>query len=209
MAIVNMSVHRALSELKLYANKIETTSRNAFVLANKKSNKTIGGRNVEEVSSTIKSQFDSIVALIENRKRVKDAIVNSNAVTIVTVGGKKMTVAEAIERKTAIALDRQFLAVLQNQFATQNNVVEQQNAQLPPKLESFLQATLGEKRDIEQVKQWSDTFNANNTWELIDPCHIQNYIAKLSTEIEEFASQVDYVLSESNATTLLDVDLVD
>jgi len=209
MAVVNMSVHRALSELKLYSNKIETASSNAFVLANKKSNKAVGGRSVDEVSSAIKSQFDSIVALIENRKRVKDAIVNSNAVTKVTVGGKEMTVAEAIERKVAVTLDRQFLVVLQNQFLHNNSIVEKENAQLPTKLESFLQATLSDKSNVEEVKSLTKTFEENNTWGLIDPCHIQTYITKLSTEIEEFASQVDYVLSESNATTFFDVNLVD
>ena len=68
---------------------------------------------------------------------------------------------------------------------------------------------MGEKRDIELVKQHTKQFEETNTWDLIDPCHIQNYIAKLTTEIEEFASQVDYVLSESNATTFFDVELVD
>jgi len=210
MSTVKMSVHRGLAELKLYENKINTAFRNAFVVANKQSNKTIGGRSVEEVTAVIKGNFDSVVTLIENRKRVKDAIVKSNSVTLVTIGGKPMTVAEAIERKASIELDRGFLATLQNQFVQENHKVEANNDQLPTKLESFLVATLGnEKRDAATVEALTKTFETNNKFVLIDPSKIQDYIAKLATEIEEFASQVDYVLSESNATTFLDVELKD
>jgi len=209
MAVVNMSVHRGLSELKLYANKIASLNSESFVVANKQSNKTIGGRSIEDVNNLIKGNFDSMVALIENRKRIKDAIVKSNAATNVTIAGKIMTVAEAIERKVSIEFERNFLRILQNQFSQQNNIVEQQNLQLPTKLETFLQSTLGEKRDVATVKDLTKTFEDNNKYVLIDPNHIQDYIQKLEKNIDEFVSQVDYTLSESNATTFFDVELVD
>jgi len=209
MTVVNMSVHRGLSELKLYANKIASLNSGSFVVANKQSNKTIGGRSIEDVNNLIKGNFDSMVALIENRKRIKDAIVKSNAKTNVSVNGKVMTVAEAIERKASIEFERNFLRILQNQFSQQNNIVEQQNLQLPTKLETFLQSTLGEKRDVATVKDLTKTFEDNNKFVLIDPNHIQDYIQALDKSINEFASQVDYTLSESNATTFFDVELVD
>lgn len=209
MAVVNMSVHRGLSELKLYANKIASLNSGSFVVANKQSNKIIGGRSIEDVNNLIKGNFDSMVALIENRKRIKDAIIKSNASTNITIAGKIMTVAEAIERKASIEFERNFLRILQNQFSQQNNIVEQQNLQLPTKLESFLQSTLGEKRDVATVKDLTKTFEDNNKFVLIDPNHIQDYIQALDKSINEFASQVDYTLSESNATTFFDVELVD
>ncbi len=209
MAVVNMSVHRGLSELKLYANKIASLNSGTFVLANKQSNKTIGGKSIEDVNNLIKGNFDSMVALIENRKRIKDAIVKSNAATNVTIAGKIMTVAEAIERKASIEFERNFLRILQDQFSQQNKIVEQQNMQIQTKLESFLQATLGEKRDVATVKDLTKTFEDNNKYVLIDPNHIQDYIQALDKSINEFASQVDYTLSESNATTFFDVELVD
>lgn len=209
MPVVNMSVHRGLSELKLYANKIASLNSGSFVVANKQSNKTIGGRSIEDVNNLIKGNFDSMVALIENRKRIKDAIVKSNAMTNVSVNGKVMTVAEAIERKASIEFERNFLRILQDQFLQQNNIVDQQNLQLPTKLETFLQSTLGEKRDVATVKDLTKTFEDNNKFVLIDPNHIQDYIQKLEKNIDEFVSQVDYTLSESNATTFFDVELVD
>ena len=209
MSIVNMSVHRGLAELKLYSNKIETSLRNLFVLANKNSNKTIGGRSISEVESNIRGNFDSVVSLIENRKLIKDAIVKSNATTKVTVGGKEMTVAEAIERKTSVELDLSFLNNLQSQFNHENSIVQKMNDELPTKLENYLQATLGEKPTTENIVALTKVFEDNNKFILIDPARIQNYIAKLEKETDEFITQVDYILSESNAKTFFDVELKD
>ena len=209
MSVVEMSVHRGLAELKLYENKINSSMQSTFVVANKKSNKNIGGRTVAEVRDLIKGNFDSITSLIENRKRVKAEIVKSNSKTMVVVGGKEMSVAEAIERKNSVVFEQNFLGTLRNQFNLQNNVVDSKNNELSQKLEGYLQATLGENREAEQVKQLTKTFNDNNEYELVDPAKIQDKIDSLQTQIQEFQSQVDYILSESNAKTFISVELVD
>jgi len=211
MSKVNMSVHRGLSEIKLLTSRIDKSMGAAYVTANKVSNKTIGGRSIDEVRRLIEGNFDSVVALIENRKRIKAALVRTNADTKVNVAGAEYTVAEAIERKASIVLDKMFLQTLKNQFTQQNNTVENQNSQLPNKLETYLVSVLGEKgsRSPEDVKMHTKVFEDQNKFELIDPRRIANYIEKYEKEIDEFASQVDYVLSESNATTFFEVDLVD
>ena len=48
-----------------------------------------------------------------------------------------------------------------------------------------------------------------NTYELIDPAGIEDYIKKLEKDIIDFKNEVDYVLSESNATTFIEVNFVD
>ena len=52
-------------------------------------------------------------------------------------------------------------------------------------------------------------FEDSNKFELIDPRHIADFIVEYEKSIEEFSTQVDYVLSESNATTFVEVELVD
>ncbi|MCY1454605.1 hypothetical protein D9M71_716820 [compost metagenome] len=42
-----------------------------------------------------------------------------------------------------------------------------------------------------------------NEFEIIDPLNVKQQIEKLSNRIEEFESEVDAVLSESNAQPLL------
>jgi hypothetical protein len=211
MSVVKMSAHRALSELKLLDKRIEKGCSSVFVIGNKLSNKFISGRSVEDTKTLIKGNFQSMVTLIENRKRIKSALVKSNSSTIVAVGGKQYSIAEAVERKNSIELDKQFLNSLKVQFTQANNLVEQQNGQLPSKLETYLQSVLGEKtgRSPDDVKAHTKVFEDSNKFELVDPSKVADYIEKYENEIDAFLSEVDYTLSESNATTLFDVELVD
>jgi hypothetical protein len=209
MSKVRMSVHRGLAELKLYDNKINSVMLNPFIASAKMSDKTIGGKTIEEVEDDIDGNFHKLIALIKNRDALKSAIVKSNAETTVMIGSQEMTVAEAIERKGSISYKRTFLNILTKQFTAVNNFVNNSNEQLQPKLENHLQSVLAEKRDVETVKQLTKLFEDKHKYILIDPCHVQNYISRLTEEVEEFSTQVDYVLSESNATTFFDVEFVD
>ena len=48
----------------------------------------------------MKSNLQSLRALMRNRQVLKSAIAKSNEETFVTIGGVEMTVLDAIERKT-------------------------------------------------------------------------------------------------------------
>jgi len=195
----------------LYDGKITRSLQLPFVLANKKSNKVINGVSITDVKAKIKGNFKSTISLIENRKRIKDAVVKSNAETKVKIGSKEYTVAEAIERKSSLGYDREFLSTLKQQFHSATTKVDGENASLSGKLETYLSSVLGDKtsRNSEDVANYTKGFMDNNEYELIDPGNVSEYIKKLEEEIEEFSSQVDYVLSESNSTTFINVDLVD
>jgi len=150
-------------------------------------------------------------ALSENQRRVKAAVVLSNANTKVKVDGIEYTVAEAIERKAKLHHDESFLQRLKMQFITHNTKVEDENAALPEKLEKYLQSILGDKdkRTVEDITAHTKLFEDRNKYELIDPCDITKQIEKLEESVLGFKTEVDYVLSESNATTFIEVELVD
>ena len=69
------------------------------------------------MESRAKADYQSIEALIKRRNAIKSAIVVSNATTKIEVAGVKMTVAEAIERKTSISYDIQLLDKLKEVYA--------------------------------------------------------------------------------------------
>lgn len=211
MSNVKMSIHRALSELKTYDARIQNGKQRTFVAANKKSNEKISGMSVDEIKNLIKGNFDSIKALIENRKRIKAAISLSNAITKRAIGGIEYTIAEVIDRKNAIEYEETLLAELKNQFKVCNNKVENENVQMPGKLETYLQSVLGEKdkRSLEDIQKYTKDFESRNMYELIDPCNISTYIETLEESILNFKNEVDYSLSESNAITTIEVELVD
>lgn len=211
MSIQTMSVHRALAELKTYDDRIAKTMQATFVVANQRNNDKIQGKTIAEVESRIQGNFDSYFALVENQRRIKVAIVKSNAVTKVTIDGKEYTVAEAIERKAKVKNDESFLRTLKAQFTDQNGKVDRANSELPAKLETYLHQILGpkDKRTADEIAQHTELYEKKYKWELVDPCDIMNKIKELEERILTFKTEVDYVLSESNALTKIEVEFTD
>lgn len=203
-----LSIHRALTELKMLNHRIETaTNEVSTVLANRKSNSKINGVEIQEYEKQMQSSYDKVVGLIDYRNRIKSLVVASNARTKVTVGKEEMTVAEAIERKQSIQFEKKLLEVMQQQYRSAINMVAKENDALPAKLETYLINILGnkDKQSPEEVKLHTETFMKRNEYELIDPMNVKKKIEALNSRIEEFESEVDAVLSESNATTFIEV----
>ena len=211
MAKVQMSLHRALSELKTYDSRINNALSEKFVISNKRSNEKIGSKTIDEVREMLKGNLKSSRTLIENRKIIKSALVAKNASEEADINNKTYTLADAIERKNAIVYEEKLLASLKRQYLSENNKMETSNDMIPNKLEMYLQSVLGTKdqRSQKEVEEHTKAFETKHTVELIDPNKVQDVIKELEEEILAFKNEVDYVLSEKNATTFIEVDLLD
>lgn len=202
-----ISVTRALAQIKSLNAKIQRATVAPFIAL------AVGGKpqnftgNAQEVEVLLKANLQSVQDLIEQRDKLKVAIVKSNAVTTLEVSGKKYTVAGAIEHKGSI----EFMVALANQLQAQSRQaiqqVERANADVEKRLEQLTLAAAGKDRkvDPEELAAIRDPFIKNNSATIIDPSNIQNVTAKLLEEIEEFKLNVDFALSESNAVTLIEV----
>ncbi|WP_040285913.1 hypothetical protein [Sporosarcina koreensis] len=203
-----MSVHRALAELKTLNDRIEKAVRDAeFIATDRKSAEKVNGLPIEEFEKTLQGGFDKAVSLIERRNRLKEAIVQSNATTEVTVGGETMTVAKAIERKTSIQLEEDLLAAMIAKRRQAVNRLTMENDTLPQRLEAYLAEILGKKETAkkEEVDLHTKAFLARNEFMLIDPLHLSKRIDELEERISAFKTDVDAVLSESNAITQITI----
>ncbi|MEE3809261.1 MULTISPECIES: hypothetical protein [Lysinibacillus] len=204
-----LSIHRALTELKMLNLRIETaTNEVSAVVANRKSNRKMNGVDIQEYEKQMQASYDKVVGLISYRNKIKALVVQSNASTKVIVGKEEMTVAEAIERKQSIQYEKNLLEIMQHQYRSTINTVAKENDALPAKLETYLINILGnkDKQSPDEVKLHTETFMKRNEYEIIDPLNVKKQIESLSTRIEEFESEVDAVLSESNATTFIEVE---
>ncbi|KUF35703.1 MULTISPECIES: hypothetical protein [Lysinibacillus] len=204
-----LSIHRALTELKMLNLRIETaTNEVSAVVANRKSNRKMKGVDIQEYEKQMQASYDKVVGLISYRNKIKALVVQSNASTKVIVGKEEMTVAEAIERKQSIQYEKNLLEIMQHQYRSTINTVAKENDALPAKLETYLINILGnkDKQSPDEVKLHTETFMKRNEYEIIDPLNVKKQIESLSTRIEEFESEVDAVLSESNATTFIEVE---
>ncbi len=174
-----ISITEALNDLKLYDSKIRKAISNAvFCGAAKKSSDKVGVVPKEDFNERAKASYQSIMDLIANRNTLKSAIVKSHAVTEVTVAGKTMTVAEAIERKNSIAYEEELLTAMKSQYAQATSVVEKENKMLDEKVDELF----------------------------VDPVSLLSKIELLEDEIDSFRSKVDTSLVLSNAVTYLEVD---
>lgn len=206
-----ITITEALNELKLYDSKInKAISSAAFIGAKKKTNDKIGVVSTDKFVSNAKAALQSVQDLIRNRNILKAAIVESNARTMLEVAGKKMTVAEAIERKTSIDYDKELLLAMKSQYAAATTTVRKENEKVDKKVDELISTLIGKdtakKLDEADQNAVEAPYRAKNEFELVDPLGLLDVITAMETEIDEFESTVDGRLTLSNATTFIELD---
>lgn len=204
-----LSIHQALSELKMLEKRINGAVRANFIGTRLQSITMYNGRPVAAFETELKANLQKIQDLIANRKAIKAAIVLSNANTTVDIGGVTYTVTEAIERKRLIGDEQLLLSELRNQYTRATREVNVANGNLQSGVEKYLATVLGAdktNRKPEDVERFTAEYMKNNTTVLMDPSHLKDIIDKMDEDINNFITNVDYRLSESNATTTITIE---
>lgn len=208
-----MSITRGLVELKRINDRINAAiAQGRFVArtVGKNNNQKVVGYSdtVVEMGKRIQASFDTVDALIQNRQKIKSAIVLSNATTKVTVLGQEMSVAEAIELKGTIVFRNTYLVNMRSQLMRESQEVEKANVALDAAIEVSLNTIYGSdkaKHDASTLENVSKPQKEQKEAALLDPAKIEERIAKLTKEIADLESEVDFTLSESNAKTTIEV----
>jgi len=196
-----MIVTQALNELKLLDKRITKAIVNSEFVGY-----TVGGKMKNSFDpETVKGKLTSISDLIERRARIKALIYESNLKTKVTIGGKKMTVSEAILVKENIPYKRKLLHTLKSQYETAEYRVNSENEEVNTRLDNQTSKFGEDKSKAKDIEEFSKNFIKMNGAELIDPANIPEYTRKLDEELDTFENEVDFILSTSNATTTISV----
>lgn len=211
MTVETMNVHEALTELKMLEKRIPAETRAVtWVLANKHSNTQINGVKLTDAADRIKSQWQKVRDLIRRRDAIKRAVVQSNAVTKITVAGAEYTVAEAIDLKNH---GMEFLGNLQERMVDDYRRAERsaqiENANLESRADAFMKTMIGNsdtKGMSEENRAARAKFITEQTMELVDPIGVLTVAAGLDEQIGVFMSKVDSALSTSNALTTITVE---
>lgn len=210
MTTEKMTIHEALSELKVLNSRINKEIRDTtFCTVNKHSNTKIDGKSIDEWKADVRAQYQKITDLIKRRTAIKKAVVKSNAVTEVTIGGETMTVAEAIEYKD-VGID--FTENLLEKISTQRNLamasLKNNEEVLETKANAHIVALFGSKdNDVDSgtIETTKKNFIDSNMLDYIDPINTEKVITELFDKIDVFRSKVDSALSVSNATTIIEI----
>lgn len=204
-----MSVSRALVELKTLEKRIHKALEQlepVGLMLGQRPESGIQDRQTFEKSA--KAAYQQVQDLIRRRRQVKNALVLSNATTQVQIAGEKMTVAEAIERKGAIALEKELKNTLWKKYSEKASQLEEHNQKVQRQLFQLLQATYA-KPEHELKAEDHDTiatpFKDNNLATWIDPLQLKATVFALEAQIDAFEAEVDIALTESNARTEIEV----
>lgn len=206
--MATMTIHRALGEIKLYDKKIVGLLDKDFVLASKKRLAKIHGVDVEKYKEEMKANLQSLRALMRNRQTLKSAIAKSNETTEVTIGGETMTVLDAIERKNFMNMRMSVVNTLKSQFNRADREVRMYEDNLQANLENYIKNTTKELNNKDLIDSLTESYKSLNEVVMIDPSNLRLVIEEMTKENDQFNTEVDYVLSESNSNTTIEVDLV-
>lgn len=208
MTTETMTIHEALSELKIIGDRIESAIRKEFVTVNKKSNKKVNGIPIDDVITNIESRYQKVNDLIKRRNAIKRAVSISNAKTEVVISGVTYTVAEAIEmNNSGIQYQEMLMTELARQLSNCRTKLQMQNDDVYKKAEEYAANSVG-KKESSNAKDFEDTrlsYIDTNCYDLVDPLKLTQEIEKLEEEIAAFKTKVDSALSISNATTTITI----
>lgn len=204
-----MLVTQALNELKLLDDRINKAINDAvLVIAAKRSEKKVNPNlTKEEFEIRAKAGYQSVLDLIERRKKIKAAVVTSNAMTKVIVHGEEMTVAEAIERKSTIDYEISLLRQMQSQWGVQNREMNMQNMRMEERIDKYIETFVGKdtsKAKDNELEAMIKPMRESGEYALVDPLSIEKKITDLDDYIKGFRSEVDAILQISNCNTYIE-----
>lgn len=224
------TVHRALSLIKSTKSRIAkefSEDAPAWIRVARGQEDSIRGVSVEEIRREIQSHYDRVTALIENYIALKSAVVQSNAGVLpgtelrkVSVGGKKLTVAEIIELRDTVyggkaGFKSTLLSKMKQDFFQAQREFDDMQKKADEEISRYLQS-INSRGDDEQdsktksiVEATSKMLHEQKDPRLIDPLKLLNKITTLGNEIEEFLTEADSVLSEQNALTTIELNLAE
>lgn len=206
------SIHRGLGELKTLEKRINKEINSTRFIGFKKNSATKEyntGLVSEEFELQAKSKTDCVKDLINRKKKFKEAIVNSNAITKVIVGTEEMTVASAIERKESIQYEKSLLQQMVIQYNQAITTVQKQNDKVENAIDEKVSVMLGGEnasKNSDMVKTFGENYRKENGWDIINPLELKAKIDELDYYITTFENEVDVILSESNATTFIEIE---
>lgn len=211
MTTETMNIHQALVELKTLDKRIESAIQEGdWVVANKHSNGKISGIDLKDWVENVKSRHQKVTSLIARTEAIKRAVVNSNAITKVTIAGKEYTLAEAIDMKNhGIERLRALVRRLNHDYTMAKVAADRANgAELERRADDYVRTMIGNtdvKGMTEEIKRLRDEFIKAQTMELVDPIGVLKQIELLNEQINSFEVNVDSALSVSNALTTIEI----
>lgn len=216
-----MLVTQALDQRDLLVKKICDKIRKASFTETKKHNEEkVMERKVtqKEFEKEARSSYQQIIDLIHWYDKVDQAILRSNAETIIETSYGTMSIANALALRSRLSCSNAYdsdsnfegnlMMKLQEELNEKIRVMEQKNKGLQNTAETMRLSILGKdtKTKDETPLKVVDVYVQENTTELIDPLNVRKKIDELNERRETILNELDTKIKVSNATTFVEIN---
>lgn len=216
-----MLVTQALDQRDLLVKKICDKIRKASFTETKKHNEEkVMERKVtqKEFEKEARSSYQQIIDLIHWYDKVDQAILRSNAETIIETSYGTMSIANALALRSRLNCSNAYdsdsnfegnlMMKLQEELNEKIRVMEQKNKGLQNTAETMRLSILGKdtKTKDETPLKVVDAYVQENTTELIDPLNVRKKIDELNERRETILNELDTKIKVSNATTFVEIN---
>jgi hypothetical protein len=208
-----MSITRALTRAKTIEKQLARLVESQFVV-------TLMKREVDDESDVFKdnlkmtkSNFDQFNDLFAELNNIKAAVRKSNEVTKVVIGGEELSVADALVYKNTIVYRNNFLDRITRENRNAESRVEQSKISADTKFASVRENLIKNSQGQDVSEDYLKTVLTEEERRLKKAIvevkvsgikDVNEYIEAERKRIDTFIEEVDYVLSESNATTIIE-----
>lgn len=211
--MTTMSITRALTRVKTIEKQLSRLVEGQFVV-------TLVKREVDNATDVFqdnvnmtKANFDQFNDLFAELNRIKAAVRKSNEVTKVTIGGEELSVADALVYKNTIVYRNNFLDRITRENRNAESRVEQSKITADNKFatvrENFIKNAQGQDVNEDYINTVLTEEERRLKAALVEVKvtgikNVNEYIEAERKRIDTFIEEVDYVLSESNAITMIE-----
>lgn len=203
----------ALDERDFLKKKIQKAIQhlNLITVKRKKDPKTSINLTVEEFEAQAKSEYQSVMDMIDRYNRINVAIVESNAREMIkTRSGVEMTRAAAIAKKKIFGTSDDFQMLLHQSLIEQLDsasndfrVYSRSKDQLEDKYKTNL--TTKEKGLSDEDLKAIEKIVEGETPEVIDPISLKEVADNLANDYNALVKEIDTAIKISNATTYIEI----
>ena len=199
-----VSLHRVIAEIKNLEVKL-VQPQQVVAVASKKD----GLVNMTNEQFEAKSQgaVDQFIANVDRLQKLKVARNLANATNTVNISGQTMTLDAAIAKKATAQYTRNFVDMIKQQINHATVQITQASNEVERKIEAQVQAIGGSTKKVsdEELKAIRAMIEKSTGKEIVMGKNVKAFIESASEELDKFLLEVDFALSEANASIKVEV----
>jgi len=204
--MTSISIHRALNLIKTSTEDLETkVTRNGIFVSSISGDAKVPTDKTFRVFSDLERRIQADTDFVESKLNLivnlKTAIQKKNLETFVSFNGKQVSITELLAIKTTLDIRMSYLSALVSQSTRAQAVADTAQTTIMQQLEKVefhnRDAVLKNLNSLQKVSVISAASNKS----------VAERIEDLRNEVNFLRNEIDIILSETNISTLIDVDM--